>query len=636
MNLGPMGQQSDYNSNLKRKFKKKYRSYLVSERFLLSIIKILASDATIMRRQLINIKRFLDVIDRDYYTDNHIEAMLIVCDSLLESKMKLGSSLKLEDIIFNVNLLLQDEEYEEVKNNLIIPQIQVSKNDSVETELAYVSESLDQNLKNAYILDSKDELYDLTTELTTCSYKDFPTILGKYRELLTSIMNFFRSTDNSATDMNQVAHTSDPSFYDFLFETFNALNNPASALQTGWVAMNSALGPRGGFQNKNVYMYYANTNSFKSALLLHLARMIKEYNAANVIERYKQTGKIPTILFIEAENDFDEDNERLFKTVVHKDITKCTSKEELFSTWEHTFDADKDKNPIDISLLHVDSRSMSVDDIERVIELLDEEGYDVIATIIDYIGLLKPRAEDMNIDNRIQLKHIADDLLSLAKNQNIPVITAHQLNRSGGAVLTNLKMQGESNAVSQITNEYISESIGIEQAVSWSMFIDIEEHEGRRFLTCKRNKCRKQNFGITYFVMEIKNGIIIDDDLYLPEPLYFKSVPGTSVEQTSNNDTGQRGVIDIRDKPKTPPKGHELSIKPANIIDMTSSNDLQDRIMDLIKPQDWFEYIPTYGYDKLVEFTDELSEENTYRSFIGSTEYNFMNDDLEEQAIGVA
>ena len=65
MNLGPIGQQSDYNSNLKRKFKKKYRSYLVSERFLLSIIKILASDATIMRRQLINIKRFLDVIDRD-------------------------------------------------------------------------------------------------------------------------------------------------------------------------------------------------------------------------------------------------------------------------------------------------------------------------------------------------------------------------------------------------------------------------------------------------------------------------------------------------------------------------------------------------------------------------------------------
>lgn len=636
MKVGMIGQQTD--NAFKRKPRKKYKSYLVSERFLLSIIKILASDTTIMRRHLINIKRFLDVIDRDFYTDTHIEAMLIVCDSLLESKMKLGTSLKLEDMIFNINLLLQDEEYEEVKNNLIIPQVQVSKNDSIETELSYVSESLDQNLKNAYILDTKDELYDLTSELTTCSYKDFPNVLGHYRELLTSIMNFFRATDNSATDMNRITHTSDPSFYEYLFETFDSLKNPASALQTGWVALNSSLGPRGGFQNKNVYMFYANTNSFKSAMLLHVARMIKEYNAANVMERFKQTGKIPTILFLEAENDFDEDNERLFKTVVHKDISKCTSKEELFSIWEHTFDAEKDKNPIDISFLHVDSRSVAVDDIERIIELLEEEGYDVIAAVIDYLGLLKPRAEDMNIDNRIQLKHIADDLLSLAKNQDIPIITAHQLNRSGGAVLTNLKMNGETNAISQITNEYIGESYGIEQAVSWSMFIDTEEHDGKRYLTCKRNKCRKDRFGIDYFVMEIKGGIIIDDDIYLPEPLYFKSIPGTSVENRNSGDTGQRGIIDIRDKPKTPPKGHELQIKPAEIEDLNKPKSAIDMMIDLIKPQDWYEYIPTYGYDKIMSYTDEFGDDNTYRSFIGSTEYNFIDDDFEEEQMieGVA
>ena len=67
-------------SNKYRK-RKKFRSYMVSERFLLSIIKILASDNTILRRQLINIKRFLDVVDREYYaSDNHIDAMLITCD----------------------------------------------------------------------------------------------------------------------------------------------------------------------------------------------------------------------------------------------------------------------------------------------------------------------------------------------------------------------------------------------------------------------------------------------------------------------------------------------------------------------------------------------------------------------------
>ena len=115
MNLGTIGKENNnYENGSFKKSRKKFRSYLVSERFLLSIIKILASDITIMRRQLINIKRFLEVIDRNYYeSDNHINAMLIICDSLIESKMKLGSSLKLDDIIFQVNLLLPDDEYEE-------------------------------------------------------------------------------------------------------------------------------------------------------------------------------------------------------------------------------------------------------------------------------------------------------------------------------------------------------------------------------------------------------------------------------------------------------------------------------------------------------------------------------------------
>ena len=269
MNLGTIGKENNnYENGSFKKSRKKFRSYLVSERFLLSIIKILASDITIMRRQLINIKRFLEVIDRNYYeSDNHINAMLIICDSLIESKMKLGSSLKLDDIIFQVNLLLPDDEYEEVKNNLIIPQIQVAKTDSIETEIAYVSASLDQNLKYSYILDTKEDLYDITNELTRCSYKDFPDVLNKYRNILTSILNFFRSTDSTA-DLNNVMHTSDPTFYDYLYDTYEAIRNPASALQTGLVALNSALGPRGGFQNRNLYIFHANTNSFKSALLL--------------------------------------------------------------------------------------------------------------------------------------------------------------------------------------------------------------------------------------------------------------------------------------------------------------------------------------------------------------------------------
>ena len=612
-------------SNKYRK-RKKFRSYMVSERFLLSIIKILASDNTILRRQLINIKRFLDVVDREYYaSDNHIDAMLITCDSLLDTKMKLGSSLKLEDIIFNINLLLPDEDYEEVKNNLIIPQIQVAKTDSIETELSYVSASLDQNLKFSYIIDVKEDLIDLSSELTTCSYKDFPDVLKAFRTLLTDMTAYFRSTDTSDT-LNKIMHTSDPAFYDYLYDTYEAIRNPSSSLQTGWVALNSALGPRGGFINKNLYIFHANTNSFKSALLLHIARMIKQYNAPKLMEEFKLTGKIPTILFIEAENDLDEDNERLYKMVAKKDIASNTGRAELTDSWKHTFDMDKENNPIDIAMLHVDARSLSVDDIDMNIDMLEEEGYHVIACLADYIGLIKPREEDLGKENRIQLKNIADDLLSLAKNRNIPVITAHQLNRSGGAILTNTKMQGGSNAVMQMSSEFVGESYGIEQAASWSMFIDVETHEGKKYLTCKRGKARgdrsgSSKFGLEYFVLEIKNGIVVEDDIYLPRPLYFEAIPNTDVNNNNNNGIGERGVIDIRDKPKTPPKDHTLTIKPTQETLQSSGISISDLLMD-----DWISDLESgkKTFDECYECTNiEVGYEDKH-IIVGSTEYVFV------------
>ena len=612
-------------SNKYRK-RKKFRSYMVSERFLLSIIKILASDNTILRRQLINIKRFLDVVDREYYaSDNHIDAMLITCDSLLDTKMKLGTSLKLDDIIFNINLLLPDEDYEEVKNNLIIPQIQVAKTDSIETELSYVSASLDQNLKFSYILDVKEDLIDLSSELTTCSYKDFPDVLKAFRTLLTDMTAYFRSTDTSDT-LNKIMHTSDPAFYDYLYDTYEAIRNPSSSLQTGWVALNSALGPRGGFINKNLYIFHANTNSFKSALLLHIARMIKQYNAPKLMEEFKLTGKIPTILFIEAENDLDEDNERLYKMVAKKDIASNTGRAELTDSWKHTFDMDKENNPIDIAMLHVDARSLSVDDIDMNIDMLEEEGYHVIACLADYIGLIKPREEDLGKENRIQLKNIADDLLSLAKNRNIPVITAHQLNRSGGAILTNTKMQGGSNAVMQMSSEFVGESYGIEQAASWSMFIDVETHEGKKYLTCKRGKARgdrsgSSKFGLEYFVLEIKNGLIIEDDIYLPRPLYFEAIPNTDVNNNNNNGIGERGVIDIRDKPKTPPKDHTLTIKPTQETLESSGISISDLLMD-----DWISDLESgkKTFDECYECTNiEVGYEDKH-IIVGSTEYVFV------------
>lgn len=625
--LGSYDSTTDYSEFKRRKPNKKYRSHLVSERFLLMIIKVLASDITVNRRSLANIKRFLTIIDRDYYCrSENIEAMLLVCDLLVSIRTKNPHGVSLESLSYKVENLLV-EPYDKVRDQLIIPQINVAKDELPEDDLEYITNSLDQNLKFSYILDVKDNLIELTNDIETSSYTDFPNLLHQYRDLITGIMNFFRSTDSSSMT-NEIVHTGDPTFLDILYDTYEAIRNPASALQTGWQALNSALGPRGGFQNKNLYCLHANTNSFKSAMLLHISRMIEEYNASRVIEEFKRTGKIPTILHISMENDNDEDNERLYKTVVKKDLGKCTSREELNQSWEHNFgnSNSEEENPIDISFLHVDARSLSVDEIDVIIENLEEEGYRVIACVVDYLGLIKPRLEDMGKDNRLQLKNIADDLLSLAKNRDIPVITAHQINRSGGAVLTNLKNQGGVNAISQMTNEFIGESYGIEQAVSWSAFIDIEIHGEDRWLMFKRNKSRYKNkFGTETFVMKIRDGIIIDDDIYLSTPLSLPKIPdGIGTDEAVNQNQGARGIIDIRDnKHKTPPKDHIIKVK-SSIEEREDFLNSKEKVpIEYIKWDNWIDYLDTGDYETEDFYVWSNSEMSYYdRSFvIGETEY---------------
>ena len=624
--LGSYDSTTDYSEFKRRKPNKKYRSHLVSERFLLMIIKVLASDITVNRRSLANIKRFLTIIDRDYYCrSENIEAMLLVCDLLVSIRTKNPHGVSLESLSYKVENLLV-EPYDKVRDQLIIPQINVAKDELPEDDLEYITNSLDQNLKFSYILDVKDNLIELTNDIETSSYTDFPNLLHQYRDLITDIMNFFRKTDSSSMT-NEIVHTGDPTFLDILYDTYEAIRNPASALQTGWQALNSALGPRGGFQNKNLYCIHANTNSFKSAMLLHISRMIKEYNGPRVIEEFKRTGKIPTILHISMENDNDEDNERLYKTVVKKDLGKCTSREELNQSWEHNFgnSDSEDENPIDISFLHVDARSLSVDEIDVIIENLEEEGYRVIACVVDYLGLIKPRLEDMGKDNRLQLKNIADDLLSLAKNRDIPVITAHQINRSGGAVLTNLKNQGGVNAISQMTNEFIGESYGIEQAVSWSAFIDIEIHGEDRWLMFKRNKSRYKNkFGTETFVMKIRDGIIIDDDIYLSTPLSLPKIPDGIGTDEANQNQGSRGIIDIRDnKYKTPPKDHLIKVK-SSIEEREDYLNSKEKVpIEYIDWDKWIDYLDTGDYETEDFYVWSNSEMSYYdRSFvIGETEY---------------
>ena len=582
-----------------RKQNKKIRSYLVTERFLMAMIKVLASNIIITKRSLANMKRFVNVIDREYYSQEvNFEAMFIVIDMLIDTRLFSNKPIDVNTIEFKVETLLS-EPYEEVRDNLIIPTIELAKTEISESELDFINSSIDYNLKYGKVYTRKDDLIECANEISNCSYTDFHNVFKNFRGLITELYNFFKTTDE-ISEMNSIVHTNDESFISYLKETWEAIKNPASALQTGWQALNSALGPRGGFLNKNLYVFFANTNSFKSAFLLHISRMIAEYNVERIMKLAKDMGKTPTVLHLSFENDDDEDNERYYKTTIKKDIGRCNSFRELKETWDQVY-GDETRH-LDISFLHAESQSMDVEAIDNLIETLSEEGYWVIGAVIDYIEMIRANAEDRMKDIRLQYKGIAEALLNLAKSRCIPVITAHQLNRSGSSVLTNAKSQGQSDAVALMSDEYVGESYAIPKTASYTAFIDIEEHDGEKYFLYKRGKSRYRRFGKEYFVMKIRDGIIIDDDFYLDHPLSYDRIPNSPNSMTENPQAtvGARGTIDLRDKKPSVKKNTETIIGNDKESQKPKVDETSKTLVDTVVEWDhWWDFLTMFEPEQL-------------------------------------
>ena len=138
----------DFFASYKRHGSKKFRSHLVSTRFLLMLIKVMSSDIMINRRILTNIKKFLGIIDRKYYSvDENIEALLLVCDILLAIRFKNSTTgPNLETLVYKIQTSLQ-EPYDKVRDNLIIPQVKISKDYLPEERLEINFKVINENTR---------------------------------------------------------------------------------------------------------------------------------------------------------------------------------------------------------------------------------------------------------------------------------------------------------------------------------------------------------------------------------------------------------------------------------------------------------------------------------------------------------
>ena len=321
------------------------------------------------------------------------------------------------------------------------------------------------------------------------------------------------------------------------------LQNPSRVIRTGIQKLNEILSP--GFLSSRLYLFMGLPGGWKSGMLLKVVRDTKLYNADIQV---KKPGKQPCVLLVTMENEVIETVERLFNmSVSDSNIRNFTPKQVLKMVKESKELSITNDNGIDIIIRYYPNRSINTEDLYTIIDDLSDDGKEVVMLVLDYIKRIRPteRAKD----EKEELKNITNELKSLAIEYDIPVVSAHQLNRAGASVI---------DAAMQANKEDLGRFLGRSNTGSaWEIvensdvviIINIEKKRqtGQYYLTFKRVKIRYKDMSdLSYFnhPFDPNNRMKLLDDIYLDHSLSEDSLVSDFDAVDLMNKKGKRNAVD--------------------------------------------------------------------------------------------
>lgn len=506
---------------------KKAKLPIINERFLTVVLKVLGSKTDITQQELNNVLKLLNRIDKNYYEgyDTTLGALLKAIDITASFKLK---NREINDDINDCLLIeiqneLASSYYTETLNNVIIPLLTDVKNKKFDYDAKFINEEIHTYLQFGKIMSHRDDFITVSNNISTSSGQELRDELYKFQTMLNQFAEFYREIDIENLQ-NTVIHSSENNFFTDLKESYTNSKSPTYVLKTGLQLFNKCLSERGGLV-PGYYLFYANINSFKSGLLEHFVKWIYVYNSDTFRRIKKKTGKKPLLLYGSFENSKQDDYERFTKIYTNNDLQSFNTFNDVQNAWESSIEelsgiSFQELNDLIDIAYYYPVNQVRVSDLRKLITQLEEQNYKVIAVVLDYLEKIKPEIEDSKLDSKYMLGGISENLHELQKQLECPLITAHQINREGARALYDNKDSGKMNAMTALNSTYIGKDWDIDKPSSFSGFIDIEKdpNSDAKYLTFKKGKQRGKRTSIETWVHELKDGLILEDDIKLAKP----------------------------------------------------------------------------------------------------------------------
>lgn len=497
-----------------------------------SIIAFIYKESVLRtRKSLNNTYKLFQIIDLSIYEKNEdAKARIWVIMKSLEAKLIKG---------FENNNSIKQYCKDDIESTVLTDQIidNIDKLKLSYDETKYLIKAIDDRLQYGYTLTLKETYQEILDRIDDGDFKSYKSVSEDLYDIASSVINMKRNIDS--LDSDTTFSLKEDLFENVITEAVQKLKDKNRVFITGIRRLNTILSP--GYQSKRLYTYLAFPGGGKSQILLKAALDIKKYNP-DIMP--KDTSKIPTVLLITMENDIDETVERIFNMrVSSEDIRNYTPKQVIRKLKDDGEMTLTDKNNIDIVIKYFPNRSIDTNDLYRIIKDLYDEGSEVIALVLDYLKRIKP-AEKAPTEKE-ELKNITNELKTLAKKLDIPVITAQQLNRTAASVV-DAAIQNKKEDVTRLVGRdgiagawEIIENSDVVIIINQEVKADTKEV----FLTFKLLKRRYRSSEddeklkrLDYFnhPYESGNTIKLVDDIDLPKSisLYSLSTQFMSLEET--------------------------------------------------------------------------------------------------------
>lgn len=307
---------------------------------------------------------------------------------------------------------------------------------------------------------------------------------------------------------------------------FNEIKNASDSkgiLRSGWQGIN--LMTQGGFRRGEQIIMPALQHKYKTGFSLSLFQQFAVHNTPYLLNPNRR----PLLLRISFEDNITSNIQFVYQKLKFEETGDVIDMRKIAISNEDMASYIKTKlgvNGFSVKMIRVDPTQWSYKSICNKIIELEAEGYEIVALMLDYLGLVPTVgciAGPAGTDMRDMFRRIRN----FCSAKGITVLTPHQLSTEAKQLIR----QGipEDQFVKEINEKgYYAGCKQLDQEVDMEIYLHIFKYQKEWWLSAQRGKHRLPtivNEDYKYLLMKFPAmGMPIPDDIN-GDPRYFRSLP---------------------------------------------------------------------------------------------------------------